>query len=131
MSVQSFRDLRVWQMGMTLVEEIYKVTRGFPRHEQFGLTSQMQRAAVSIPSNIAEGHSREHLKEYLHHLSFAQSSLAELETQIEIALRLNYVTSEQSRDLNQICDSLGKQIRSLRQALSRKNTAPTIPTPRT
>ena len=63
--ITSFRDLRVWQVGMKLVEQVYALTQAFPKHEMYGLASQMQRAAVSIPSNIAEGHTREHLKEYL------------------------------------------------------------------
>ncbi|MSQ47584.1 MAG: four helix bundle protein [Deltaproteobacteria bacterium] len=71
---------------MKLVEQVYVLARAFPKHELYGLASQMQRAAVSIPSNIAEGHTREHLKEYLQHLSIARSSLAEWETQLEIAL---------------------------------------------
>ena len=83
--VKSYRDLRVWQAAMNLVEQVYRLTRAFPKQETYGFSSQMQRAAVSIPSNIAEGHTREHLKEYLHHLSIAQASLAELETQLEIA----------------------------------------------
>jgi four helix bundle protein len=78
--IRSFRDLRVWQVGMDLVEQIYLLTQTFPKYEMYGLAGQMQRAAVSIPSNIAEGQVREHLKEYLHHLSIARSSLAELET---------------------------------------------------
>jgi four helix bundle protein len=93
--IKSFRDLRVWQVGMKLVEQVYVLTRAFPKHELYGLASQMQRAAVSIPSNIAEGRTREHLKEYLQHLSIARSSLAELETQLEIATRLGYCRSEQ------------------------------------
>ena len=80
MEIKSYRDLRVWQAGMDLVVRVYRLTQGFPTHELYGLTSQMRRAAVSIPSNIAEGHTRESSKEYLHHLSIAQGSLAELET---------------------------------------------------
>jgi four helix bundle protein len=83
MKLESFRDLRVWQLAMELVELTYRVTQSFPKHEVYGLTSQIQRAAVSVPSNLAEGHTREHTKEYLHHLSIAQASLAELETQLE------------------------------------------------
>src|SRR6185295_19174039 len=92
MAINSFRDLRVWQAGMDLVEKVYLLTQNFPKQEVYGLTSQMQRAAVSIPSNIAEGHTREHSKEYLHHLSMAQASLAELKTQLEIAARLKYLS---------------------------------------
>ena len=77
-AIKSFRDLRVWQAAMDLVEQIYLLTHTFPKHELYGLASQMQRAAVSIPSNIAEGQTRGYTKEYLHHLSIARASLAEL-----------------------------------------------------
>jgi four helix bundle protein len=115
--IKSFRDLRVWQVGMKLVEQVYVLTQAFPKHELYGLASQMQRAAVSIPSNIAEGHTREHLKEYLQHLSIARSSLAELETQLEIATRLDYCRSEQIKPLLEQMDALGKQLSALRNAL--------------
>jgi four helix bundle protein len=117
--MKSFRELRIWQAAMDLVEKIYLLTRSFPKQETYGLTSQLQRAAVSIPSNIAEGHAREHLKEYLHHLSMAQASLAELETHLEIAMRLKYLTPDQLKELMDDSSSLGKQMYSLRNALRR------------
>ena len=89
--MKSFRELRVWQKAMDLVETVYLLSQDFPKQETYGLTSQVRRAAISIPSNIAEGHTREHIKEYLHHLSMAQASLAEVETQLEIAARLKYL----------------------------------------
>src|SRR6266478_8268645 len=92
---KGFRDLRVWQCGMELVEEVYRLTRGFPKEELYGLTNQLRRAAVSIPSNIAEGQTRSHLKEFLQFLSMAQGSLAEVQTQIELAGRLRYLSAEQ------------------------------------
>jgi four helix bundle protein len=96
---------------------VYRLTQGFPTHELYGLTSQMRRAAVSIPSNIAEGHTRESSKEYLHHLSVAQGSLAELETQIEIAGRLTYIPSDQvAQSLTEVA-SLGRQMHALRDRL--------------
>lgn len=116
-TIESFRDLRVWQAGMDLVEKIYQVTLRFPNTEVYGLTSQIRRAAVSIPSNIAEGHTREHLKEYLQFISMAQGSLAELQTQIEIAVRLKYITKEQAQDLLTDSGKLSKQLYSLRNAL--------------
>jgi four helix bundle protein len=119
MSVNSFRELRVWQAGMDLVEQIYRLTQAFPRNELYGLTSQMQRSAVSVPSNIAEGHTREHLKEYLHHLSIAQASLAELETQLEIARRLGYLSPAQFDVLLKSVSSLGRQLYALRNSLNR------------
>ena len=117
MAINSFRDLRVWQAGMDLVEGIYRLADSFPKHETFGLASQMRRAAVSVPSNIAEGHTREHTKEYLHHLSMAHASLAELETQVEIATRLGYIHPERCREVVERIWSLGKQLYALRNAL--------------
>lgn len=78
---------------MHLVEEVYRLSQEFPAREVYGLADQMRRAAISIPSNIAEGHTREHSKEYLQHLSMAQASLAELQTQLEIAARLKYLSA--------------------------------------
>ena len=118
--MKSFRELRVWQAAMDLVEKIYRLTREFPKEEMYGLSSQLRRACVSVPSNIAEGHTREHLKEYLHHLSMAQASLSEVDTQLEIARRLHYITPTQLSSINGDLVSLGKQMYSLRNALSRK-----------
>jgi len=115
--IKSFRDLRVWQLGMDLAVEAYRLTGSFPKHEAFGLGAQMQRAAVSVPSNIAEGHAREHRKEYLHHLSVAQASLAEMETHAELAARLGYCSLQFLTIFLGNADSLGKQLRSLRRAL--------------
>jgi four helix bundle protein len=121
--MKSFRELRVWQAGMELVEEVYRLTRQFSQEEKYALASQIQRAAVSIPSNIAEGHTREHLKEYLHHVSMAQASLAELETQLEIAARLRYISDEQLR----IVLGKTKQLYALRNSPTRSTLA--RPTP--
>jgi four helix bundle protein len=82
--------LNIWQESMDLVEDIYRITSTFPRTEQFALTSQMRRAVVSVPSNIAEGAARDSDKEFLRYLSIARGSLAEIETQIQIAHRLGY-----------------------------------------
>ena len=82
MSVRSYRDLEVWQRATDLVVECYRLTNLLPKSELYGLASQIQRAAVSIPANIAEGHGREHLGDYLHHLSVANGSLMELETHL-------------------------------------------------
>jgi len=84
-------DLQVWQLGITLVKDIYAVTRLFPESEKFGLCSQMQRAAVSIPSNISEGAARTGDREFLHFLSIARGSLCELETQVMISKELGYI----------------------------------------
>jgi four helix bundle protein len=85
MAVQSYRELIVWQKAMKLVQSIYSLTKDFPKEEVYALTSQIRRAAVSIPSNIAEGQGRDSTKEFLHHLSIAYGSLMEVETQILIA----------------------------------------------
>ncbi|OGB94249.1 MAG: hypothetical protein A3H39_07100 [candidate division NC10 bacterium RIFCSPLOWO2_02_FULL_66_22] len=123
MAIISFRDLRVWQMAMDLMEDVYRLTRSFPRQEIYGLTSQMRRAAVSIPSNIAEGHTREHRKEFLFHISTAQASLAELQTHLEIALRLNYCSFDKTNPILDRSVSLSKQLYALRNALVRRGTA--------
>jgi four helix bundle protein len=120
MKLKSFRDLRVWQLAMELVELIYRTSRDFPKEELYGLTSQIRRAAVSIPSNLAEGHTREHTKEFLNHISMAQASLAEVDTQLEIARRLNYISDETMTLFNERLVSLGKQQYALRNALLRK-----------
>ena len=105
---------------MDLVEAVYRVTATFPRMEIYGLTSQLRRAAVSIPSNIAEGHTRESTKEYLNHLSMAQASLAEVGTQLEIAQRLGFVSREALLPLFEQATVLGKQLYTLRDALSKR-----------
>jgi four helix bundle protein len=105
---------------MELVEAIYIITQSFPKQEIYGLTSQMRRAAVSIPANIAEGHSREHTKEFRNFLSVAQGSISELETELEIATRLGYLTAEQFSRLMAQVAGLAKQVRALREALAKK-----------
>jgi four helix bundle protein len=119
MAVNSFRDLRVWQAAMDLVEHVYRATECFPKAEVYGLTSQTRRAAVSVPSNIAEGHARAHTSEYLHHLSYAQASLAETETQVEIARRLGYLVEEQASKIVAESASLGRRLYALRNSLLR------------
>ena len=119
-AVSSFRDLRVWRAAMDLVEGVYRLTQSFPREEAYGLVPQLRRAAVSVPSNIAEGQARDHLREYLHHLSMAQGSLAELETQLEIAGRLGYASTEPGEQLLSDTAGVAKQLRALRTALERR-----------
>jgi four helix bundle protein len=121
MSVKNYRDLRVWQAAMDLVVMVYEISEKFPTKESYGLTSQIRRAAVSVPSNIAEGHTRESTKEYLRHLSIAHASLAEVETQIEIAFRLKYCTQAELDKILQHASILGKQLYSLRNALEARN----------
>jgi len=96
MKTKSFKDLIVWQKSYKLVLEIYKMTRHFPKSEDYGLSQQLRRAAVSIPSNIAEGYGRKHKAEYNQFLSIAYGSLLELETQILLAKDLNYITKNEN-----------------------------------
>jgi four helix bundle protein len=105
---------------MDLVQGIYRLSSGFPAEEMYGLRSQIRRASVSIPSNIAEGHTRASTKEYLNHLSMAQASLAEVETQLEIAIRLEYLSTEKGRVLFDAMHKLGKQLYALRNALENR-----------
>ncbi len=93
-SVRTFRDLIAWQKAMVLAKGIYSWTNGMPTEEQYGLTSQMRRCAVSIPSNIAEGHARQSRPDYLKHLRIARGSLAELETHYELIVELNLLTAD-------------------------------------
>lgn len=90
--MKSFKDLEVWNRGIDLVEDVYSLTAKFPANEQFGLVSQMRRAAVSIPSNIAEGQGRKNAKEFIQFLYIAKGSLAEIETQLIICERLKFVS---------------------------------------
>ena len=121
MTVKGYRDLRVWQIGIDIVEAIYEITREFPTSETYGLASQMQRAAVPVPSNLAEGHTRQHRAEYLQFVSIAHASLAELETQLEIASRLKYVARDKAQELISSIDSLSRQLQALRTALGRRS----------
>lgn len=117
--VRDFHDLRVWQGAMNLTEQVYRITGRFPRTELYGLTTQLRRAAISVPSNIAEGHTRESRKEYLHFVSVAQSSLSELSTQLELATRLQYVSCSEFKVILAQATSLRKQLFALRNALQR------------
>ena len=119
MATQGFRDLRVWQAGVDFAVSVYALTRSFPPNERYGLAGQMQRAAVSISSNIAEGKMRDHIREYVHHVAIARGSLAEVETQLEIAARLGYVTDDQAHTASAVASSLGKQLTALHGALQR------------
>lgn len=124
MAVTNFRDLAVWNRSMELVVAVYDLTRAFPRDERRSLTDQMRRAAVSIPSNIAEGHSRIHRKEFLHFLAIARSSLKEVETQLLIAERVRYVTDEQVKPALALCDEVSRMLRAMSNALAPGAPAP-------
>jgi four helix bundle protein len=119
--IKNYRDLEVWKKAMDLVVICYQLARRFPRSEIYGLTSQLQRAAVSIPSNIAEGHQRRHSKEFLQHLSIAYASLAELETDIEIARRLDYIAEDQTNNVFAQAGEIGRMINGLRKSITSRN----------
>jgi len=120
MTIKSYRDLIVWQKAMDLVEEIYRCSQGFPNDERFGLTAQLRRAAVSVPSNIAEGNSRGTSRDYLRFLDMSYGSLAEVETQVMIANRLNYLDSPKLEDLLQRTGEIGRLINGLQRSLAAK-----------
>jgi four helix bundle protein len=113
-------DLVVWQKAMDLVTAVYKITGTFPSEERFGLSSQMRRAAVSIPSNIAEGHGRKATGAYINHLSIAYGSLMELETQIQIALRLSFIVSLETSNMLEQTNEIGKMLNGLKNSLTAK-----------
>ena len=109
----SYRDLVAWKKARVLVAEIYKVTRGFPKDELYGLTNQLRRAAVSVPSNIAEGQARYSRREFHHFLNNARGSLAEVETQLMIANDLGYLASEEANFLLGKASELGRILNGL------------------
>jgi len=115
-----FRDLRVWDEAMALSEMVYAMTNGFPSHERFGLVSQMRRAAVSVPSCIAEGNARGSTKDYLRFLSMSKGSLAELQTQILLAGRLGFVERAVSDRVLERLTSVSFLVQSLRKSLNSK-----------
>lgn len=108
--VKSCRDLKVWQTGMEVSQAVYKATERFPKSELFGLVSQMRRAAVSIPANIAEGFSRQHKSEFVQFAYIAKGSLSELDTLVDLADRLGYLGSENTVALSGRLDELGKML---------------------
>ncbi|WP_027713848.1 four helix bundle protein [Desulfuromonas sp. TF] len=116
--MKSHRDLEVWRRSVDLVTDIYAVTRSFPVDELYGLTGQMRRAAVSVPSNIAEGAARNSHKEFLRYLSISVGSLAEIETQLLIARNLGYLPSGNSLDPE--IDQIRKMLHGLINSIKRK-----------
>jgi four helix bundle protein len=114
----SFRDLRVWQQAVDLALAVYKATGSFPKHEIYGLAQQMRRAAVSVASNIAEGKGRWSGKEFRHFLFNARGSLLELETQILIAEKLEYIVGKQLSDLRACATQVGRSLTGLINSLA-------------
>jgi four helix bundle protein len=107
------KKLDVWRLSMDLVIEVYKVTEGFPKDEKFSLTEQIRRSAVSIPSNIAEGAARQTKKEFVNYLHIAQGSLSELDTQLELAKRLQYLKEKEWKELDSIMERVDKMLSGL------------------
>ncbi|MBI4256486.1 four helix bundle protein [Candidatus Uhrbacteria bacterium] len=124
MAYLSYRQLEVWQRSMDLVDGIYKLTKVLPGEERYGLVSQMRRCAVSIPSNIAEGKARGTTKEYRHFVQNAYGSGAELETQLEICVRQNFVSSEQAKEVFALLDQVVRMLNRLIQKLSPQRSNP-------
>ena len=112
-STSSFRDLEVWQESMTLVEEIYEVTRSFPREELFGMTAQLRKASVSIPSNIGEGARRKRRRVTLNHYDIALGSQGEVEVQLEIAKRLGFCSASDYARLQGRVERVGRMLNGL------------------
>ena len=113
----SYRDLTAWQKVMDLMVAVYELSKNFPPDERWGLTAQIRRASLSVPSNIAEGYGRDHRGEYIHHLSMANGSLKEAETQLIAAGRLGYVTREQSATVWSLMQEVGKLLMRLIESL--------------
>ncbi|OQY39214.1 four helix bundle protein [Candidatus Atribacteria bacterium 4572_76] len=111
--MKRFKDLRIWQKGIEIVSDIYILTKKFPKEELYGLTSQIRRSAISIPSNIAEGFRRYHNKEYKQFLYIALGSCAELETQIAIAKNLEYITEDREIELTEKLDHICRMTTNL------------------
>ena len=114
----TFKKLLVWQKGIVLVKDVYKTTRGFPKDELYGLVSQMRRAAISIPSNIAEGSQRSGSKDFAHFILMSKGSLAELHTQVLIAQELEYISADQRNFLIDQIEQLDRMMRSFHLKLT-------------
>ena len=117
MTIKSYRDLKVWQKAIDLVVQSYRLTKAFPKAETYALSGQIQRAAISIPANIAEGHGREHLGDYLHHLSIANGSHLELETHLLIANRLSYLQNSDLESILERTTEVGRMLAGLMMKL--------------
>ncbi len=118
--VKSYRDLKVWKRAMDLVIMCYQLTYKLPKTEVYGLTSQIQRAAVSIPANIAEGKGRNNLGEYIYHLSIANGSLKELETHLLIIERLSYLENSALHPVLELAEEIGRMLSTLIKTLKER-----------
>lgn len=120
--IRSYRDLLVWQKGMDLATEVYRLSRAWPKEEIYGLTSQARRAAAAIPANIAEGYGRQSTASYAHFLKIARGSLKELETHLLLAERVGFSPEEAYADVLRESDQLGRMLRSLIVSLGKNET---------
>lgn len=120
MIIKSYKDLEVWQKSIDIVKEIYMASKDFPKSEQFGLTSQIRRSAISIPSNIAEGKSRQHINEYVQFLYIALGSSSELNTQLIIAGDLKFLFETNLYVLTEKLDHISRMLQNLIKSLKRK-----------
>jgi four helix bundle protein len=118
--MSSYKELKVWQSGIVLAKDCYLLTRRFPKEELFGLTSQIRRAAASVPANIAEGYGRENTREYIRFLQIAQGSQKELETHLFLSTEVNICSADATTSLLHKADELGRMLRALIRALQRK-----------
>jgi four helix bundle protein len=122
--IKNYKDLDVWKLSIDLVKDIYELTKNFPRDEKFGIVMQMRRSAISIPSNIAEGKTRQHVKEYIQFLYVALGSCSELETQIIICKELKFMQDSSVVKILEIIDHVSRMLRNLVKSLS-DNRKPT------
>jgi four helix bundle protein len=127
MGVRQYQDLVVWQKALDLVLRVYEISECFPQKELFGLTNQLRRAAVSIPSNIAEGQGRLTTKDFMRYLSIARGSLQEVETQVLIASRLKYIAESASAELLEKTAETGRLMTGLLRSLSRRMSSEVDP----
>ena len=118
--VKTYRDLVVWQKSMVLVTEVYEISKKFPKDELYGLTSQLRRCAISLPSNIAEGYGRNSTNDYIHFLRIASGSLYELQTQMEISLNLQYIDRREFENLYELSREIERMLSSLIRKLRKK-----------
>jgi four helix bundle protein len=118
MAINSYRELEAWQLGMSFVEAVYELTRYLPREELYGLTSQLRRSAIGIPSNISEGH-QQSTQTYRRYLTIALGCQAECETQLELIRRLKLASDEETRPVSELAARVGQVVRGLRRSLKR------------
>ncbi len=118
MEIKAHRELKVWQKSLDLVDLVYALTKTFPKDEQYALSQQLRRCAVSVPSNIAEGNARNSTKEYLQFISIARGSLAELDTQLIIAFRAKYINQNKLNELESMIAEIGRMLAGMKKSLT-------------